>query len=52
MKIMFRRYQPKTHKERVFQVEAVVQNDLKNPIQAYVMLDGKEYENEIQLGRD
>jgi hypothetical protein len=46
MKLVFRYFQPKTDKERMFHIEADV-NDLKTPGEAYVVIEGKEYLVEV-----
>jgi len=46
--ISIRLFQPKTDKERLFQIEARVLNEIKNPSEACFTLDGKEYVIEIR----
>jgi hypothetical protein len=46
MKVVVKLAHPETDKERLFQIEALVE-DMRNPGEAHVHLDGKEYVMEI-----
>lgn len=46
MKLYFKIAQPKSSKERLYKIEAEV-NDMKTPGEAYVIINGKEYLVEI-----
>jgi hypothetical protein len=50
MKLILRLAQPKDSKERMFRIESDV-DDIRNPGEAFLILDGKEYVVELHYDR-